>query len=231
MIGYILDAILVFVVIFFIAHSAKRGFIKASKNIITLILTVTLLASMQGVMLSALGNSPLGDNIKKMVSENLTKTYEEEQLPENVDTTDTEQSLVVCEALPLPDFLKESIEKSIMEMSEIKNNVMEVITDSITTLIMRIIAMLMLFVLVKIFVFLAIKLLDSLFGLPGLKSVNRALGAVIGVVNAMLAIYIICGLVSLFTPMQNLAFVDNAIGQTMLVKYFYNNNLLLSLFM
>ena len=182
-------------------------------------------------MLSALENSPLGDNIKKMVSENLTKTYEEEQLPESVDTTDTEQSLVVCETLPLPDFLKENIEKSILEMSEIKNNVMEVITDSITSLIMRIIAMLMLFVLVKIFVFLAIKLLDSLFGLPGLKSVNRTLGAVIGIANAMLVIYIVCGLVSLFTPMQNLASVDNAIGQTMLLKYFYNNNLLLSLFM
>ena len=34
-----------------------------------------------------------------------------------------------------------------------------------------------------------------------------------------------------FYDMQNLASVDNAIGQTMLLKYFYNNNLLLSLFM
>ncbi len=231
MTGYILDAILVLVVVFCIIHSAKKGFIKASKNIITLVLTVTLLASMQGIMLSALENSPLGDNIKRMVSENLTKTYQEEQLPEDTDTTDTEQSLMICETLPLPDFLAESIEKSIMEMSEIKNNVMEVITDSITLLIMRIIAMLMLFVLVKIFVFLAIKILDSLFGLPGLKSVNRSLGAIIGVINAMLVVYIVCGLVSLFTPIQNLSAVDSAIGSTWILKYFYNNNLLLSLFM
>lgn len=231
MIGYILDAILVVVVLFCIITSLKKGFIKASKNVITLILTVTLLASMQGVMLSALENSPLGDNIKKMVSENVTKTYQKEQLPENTDTTDTQQSLMICEALPLPDFLAESIEKSIMEMSEIKNNVMEVITDSITLLIMRIIAMLMLFVLVKIFVFLAIKILDSLFGLPGLRTVNKSLGAIIGIVNAMLVVYIVCGLVSLFTPMQHLAAVDSTIGSTFLLKYFYNNNLLLSLFM
>ena len=231
MIGYILDAILVLVVVFCIIHSTKKGFIKASKNIITLVLTVTLLASMQGVMLTALQNSPLGDNIKKMVSENLTKTYQEEQLPENTDTTDTQGSLMICETLPLPDFLKDSIEKSIIEMAEIKNNVMEVITDSIPLLIMRIIAMLMLFVLVKIFVFLAIKILDSLFGLPGLRTVNKSLGAIIGIVNAMLVVYIVCGIVSLFTPMQNLAVVDSAIGSTWILKYFYNNNLLLSLFM
>lgn len=231
MVGYVLDAILILMVFFCIIYSAKKGFIKASKNIITLILTVTLLASMQGIMLTALQNSPLGDNIKKMVSENLTKTYQKEQLPENTDTTDTQQSLEICETLPLPDFLKESIEESIIEMSEVKNNVMEVITDSITMLIMRIIAMLMLFVLVKLFVFLVIRILDSLFGLPGLRAVNRSLGAVIGIANAMLAVYIICGLVSLFTPMQNLAAVDSAVESTWILKYFYNNNLLLSLFM
>lgn len=231
MVGYILDALLILVVVFCIVYSAKKGFIAASKNIITLVLTVTLLASMQGIMLSALQSSPLGDNIKKMVSKNVTKTYQEEQLPENADTTDTQQSLEICETMPLPDFLKESIEESIIGMSEVKNNVMEVITDSITMLIMRIIAMLMLFVLVKLFVFLAIKILDSLFGLPGLRGVNRSLGAVIGIVNAMLAVYIICGMVSLFTPMQNLEAVDGAIGSTYILKYFYNNNLLLSLFM
>ena len=231
MIGYILDAILVLIVIFCVAYSAKRGFFKASKNIITLILTVTLLASMQGIMLEILQNSPIGDNVKQMVSRNITKTYEKEQLPENVDTTDTEQSLLVCESLPLPDFLKNSIEDSIEAMSEVKNNVMEVITDSVTDLIMRILAILMLFVLVKVFVFLVVKILDSLFGLPGLRTVNKSLGAVIGVVNAMLTIYIICGLVSLFTPMESLAVVDSAIGETMLLKYFYDSNLLLSLFM
>lgn len=231
MIGYILDAILILVVIFCIGISAKKGFIKASKNIITLILTVTLLASLQGVMLETLQNSPLGDNVKRMVSENITKTYEKEQLPEDVDTTDTDNAKQVCESLHLPDFMKDSIEKSMKEMSEIKNNVMEVITDSITLLIMRIIAMLMLFVLVKLFVFLAIKLLDSLFGMPGLKTVNKTLGAGIGVVNAVLVVYIICGIVSLFVPMQSLEAVDSAVESTILLKYFYNNNLLLSLFM
>ncbi|MBR5809674.1 MAG: CvpA family protein [Clostridia bacterium] len=226
---YVLDIILVAVMVFFVMMSAKKGFISASKNIITLILTVTLLASMQGVVLEALQNSPLGDNVKKMVSQNVTKTYQAENLPEETDTTDTEKSIMICQAMSLPAFLTNSIEATIYEMSEIKNNVMEVITDSLTLLIMRIIALILLFILVRIFVFLAVKILESLFGLPGLKTINKTLGAVIGIVNALLVIYIICGAVSVFTPTDKLAVISETINQTVLLGYFYNHNLLLGL--
>lgn len=227
--GYVLDIVLIAVIIFFVLLSAKKGFISASKNIITLILTVTLLASMQGVVLDALQKSPLGDNVKKMVSQNVTKTYEAENLPEAADTTDTEKSIMICEAMSLPAFLSNSIEASIREMSEVKNNVMEVITDSLTQLIMRIIALILLFVLVRVFVFLAVKLLESLFGLPGLKTINKTLGAAIGIINALLVIYIISGAVSLFMPADKLSIINAAIDQTMLLRYLYNNNLLLTL--
>ena len=226
--GYVLDIVLVVIISVFVVLSAKKGFISASKNIITLLLTVTLLASMQGVILEALQNSPLGDSVKEMVSKNVTKTYEKEQLPEDADTTDTDQAMVICEAMALPDFLSNSIEDSVRQMSEIKNNVMEVITDSITLLIMRIIAMLLLFVLVRVFVFLAMKILESLFGLPVLKTVNKTLGAVIGILNSLLVIYVICGAVSLFTPIDQLSSVEQLMDKTFLVQYFYNNNLLLS---
>ncbi|MBO5059292.1 MAG: CvpA family protein [Clostridia bacterium] len=230
MTGYIWDIALVAVIIFFISASAKKGFIRASKNIIALILTVVLLASMQNTMLEFLQSSPLGDNIKHMVSENIGKTYQKEQLSEDIDTTDTEKSLMVCEALSLPSFLSDSIESSIKQMSEIKNNVMEVVTDSMTLLIMKVIAMLLLFVLVRVFVFLVLKLLESLFGLPGLKAINRTLGALVGVFNAMLAIYIICGAVSLLTPTDKLAAIQETVNSTYILKYFYENNLLLSFF-
>ncbi len=224
-----LDIVLIVVVAFFVIMSARKGFISASKNIITLILTVTLLASMQGVVLDALQNSPLGDNIKKMVSENVTKTYRAENLPEETDTTDTEKSIMICEAMSLPAFMTKSIEESIHQMSEIKNNVMEVITDSITLLIMRIIALILLFILVRIFVFLAVKILESLFKLPGLNAINKSLGAVIGVINALLVIYIICGAVSVFTPTDKLALISETMDQTILLGYLYNHNLLLGL--
>lgn len=230
MIGIILDIALITVIVFFITVAAKKGFIKASRNIAALILTAVLMTSLQPVVLGILRQSPLGDNIKIMVSKNITGAYEKEQLPPDADTTDTEQSLMICEALSLPSFLSDSIEDSIKQMSEIKNNVMEVITDSISLFILRLISIILLFLAVRIFVFLVLKLLESLFGLPVLKTVNKTLGAVIGIVNALIAVYIICGAVSLLTPTANLAEVQTAVDTTYILKYFYNNNLLLSLF-
>ncbi len=230
MAGLILDAILIAVIVCFVAASAKKGFIRASRSIVALLLTAILLTSLQPVVLNFLQQSPLGDNIKLMVSKNVTKTYEKENLPQDTDTTDTEQSLLICEALSLPSFLSDSIETSIKQMSEIKNNVMEVITDSISLLILRLLSIILLFLAVRLFVFLILKLLESLFGLPGLKTINRTLGAAIGIFNALLSVYIICGAVSILTPLDKLQAVQTAIDSTYVLKYFYDNNLLMSLF-
>lgn len=228
--AYIWDIAVCAVILFFVAFSSKRGFIRASKNILALILTAVLLTSMQTVVLTYLQSSPLGDNIRSMVAENITKTYQKEQLPEDTDTTDTETSLMICNTLALPKFMAESIESTIKQMSEIKNNVLEVITDAISLTILRIIATILLFLLVRIFVYLLLKILESLFGLPGLKTINHTLGAIIGVVNALLAVYIICGAVSLLAPMDKLPVIQEAVSSTYILKYFYDNNLLLSLF-
>lgn len=230
MTGYIWDIVLIAVALFFILKAAKKGFIGASRTIVSLLLTAILFTSFQPTVLDFMQKSPLGDNIKTMVSKNITKTYEKEQLPEDADTTDTEQSLMICEALSLPKFLSDSIEENLKQMSEIKNNVMEVITDSITLLILRLISLILLFAAVKLFVLIALKILESLFELPGLKTINRFLGSLLGVVNALLAIYIICGLISLLVPMDKLATVKSVVDSTHIVKYFYDNNLLLSLF-
>lgn len=230
MMGYIWDIVLIAVALFFIIKAAKKGFIGASRTIVSLLLTAVLFSSFQPTVLDFLQKSTLGDNIKTMVSKNITKTYEAENLPEDADTTNTEQSLMICQALSLPKFLSESIEETLTQMSEIKNNVMEVITDSITLLILRLLSLIILFAVVKLFVLIALKILESLFELPGLKAINRFLGALLGVFNALLAIYIICGLISLLVPMDKLSTIKTVIDSTYIVKYFYDNNLLLSLF-
>ena len=227
---YILDIALIAIMLFLIILSAKKGFIRSSKSILALILTAVLLTSMHGAVFGFLQSSKIGDAIHKTVGKNITKTYEKEQLPENTNTTDTATALMICASLGLPKFMQNSISATISEMSEIKNNVMEVITDSIVSIILRVLAMILLFLLVRVFVFIILKILESLFTLPGLKTLNRTLGMLIGIVNALLAVYIICGAITLFAPMDSLTDIKTAIDSTYILKYFYNNNLLLSLF-
>lgn len=229
--SYIWDIILVAGMLCCIILSAKKGFIGACKNIVSIILTVILMSTMHPVILNGLQSSNLGNDIKKVVTENVTKTYEKEQISEETDTTDTEKSVEICKALGLPSFIEKDIEKSLVEMAQIRNNVMEVITDALSLLIMKIIALLILFIIVKLFVFLAMKILESLFSLPVLKSVNTGLGALIGIINALLIVYLICGVLNLVVPMDKMPKVQETVSSTYVLKYFYDNNLLLSLIM
>lgn len=229
--NYIWDIILVAAMLYIIVASAKKGFIGACKNIISIILTVVLLSTMHPIILKQLQSSGIGNSVKQVVTENVAKTYEKEQIPEETDTTDTEKSVEVCRALGLPDFISDKIEKNLVEMSAIRNNVMEVITDSLSLLILKILALLIMFIVIKLFVFLALKILESLFSLPVLKSVNTGMGAIVGIINALLIVYLVCSLLNLFVPMDKMPNVQETINTTIALKYFYNNNILLSLIM
>lgn len=228
--AYIFDAILLAVIIFCIVRAAKKGFLASSRSIVALILTAILLTAMQPTVLTYLQSSALGENIRETVAKNVMKSYEKEQLPEDADTTDTETAVMICNSLGLPEFMASGIKDGIKDMSEIKNNVMEVISDAISITILKVLSVIILFILVRIIVFLALKLLETLFTLPGLKTINKTLGACIGIINAIIVVYILCGAVTLFTPTDKMPAVSETVSQTMIVKYFYENNILMSLF-
>lgn len=230
MMNYILDILVCTVILVCIGISAKKGFIKASRNILALILTAVLMISAQPMILSYLQSSPISDGIKTTVAKNITKTYEKEGLPEDADTSDTEKSVEICEKIGLPKFLSSGIETSLKGMSEVKNNVLEVITDALTLTALKVIALILLFIAVRIFVFLVLKLLESLFSLPGLRSVNKALGACIGIVNALILVYILCGAAVVLIPADKLSAVGETVASTYILRYFYENNVLFSLF-
>lgn len=228
--NYICDGILILLAVICIVFSMKKGFISASRKLLALIITAVILSSVQPTMLNMLQSTPASDTVRKMVSKNISQSYKREALSEDIDTTKTQETQLVVSSLGFPKFMKNSLNKTISSMSEIKNNVMEVITDAVTLMILKVISVILLFLLVKLFVFLLLKLLEGLFELPGLKLLNRFLGAGLGIINALLLIYIICGAVSLFAPSEKLVIIEETVKNTYLLKYFYENNLLLILF-
>lgn len=229
--GFIWDIILIAVMLWCIVATAKKGFLGACKNIVSVLLTLVLMSTMHPVIMGYLQDSEIGNRVKVVVAENVTKTYEKEEIPQDTDTSDTEKSVEICKSLGLPDFLSKSIEKNLVEMSEIRNNVLEVITDSLSLLILKILALLIMFLLVKVFVFLGIKILESLFKLPVLRTVNKGLGGAVGVINALLIVYLACGLVNLVVPMDKMPQVQQVVDSTLILKNFYNNNILFSFMM
>ena len=228
--NYVCDGILILVIALCVVFSMKRGFISASRKIVALILTAILLSSAQPVVLGFLQSTPISAATRNMVAKNVSSAYKEADLPEDTDTTQTEETQEIIESLKIPKFMQNGISDITLGMTEIKNNVMEVIIDAVTLMILKFLAVILLFLVVKLFVFLILKLLESLFEMPGLKTINKLLGACLGIVNSLLLIYLVCGAVSLFAPADKLTFIEETVKSTYILKYFYENNILMSLF-
>ena len=228
--NYIPDLILVLVITLIIAFSMRKGFISISKSIVALVLTCVFLSSMQPMVLAFLKDSAVGRGIAEKVSENISSVYEKKDFAKDTKTSDEYTSEKICESLGFPDFVENSIKATVSGLREAEKNVMDVVSDSVTVMILNVLSLIVLFLLVRLAVFVLVKLLELIFELPGLKAINKTLGAILGMVNALLIVFTVCAAVSLFAPADSRIVIEEAVNKTVLLKYFYENNMLMLLF-
>lgn len=230
---YIIDLITIAVLTIAILMGKQRGFLKSSYNILSFIVTAVLILTLQQPFCDYLSNSALGENIRTKVYERVTGDVEKEQA--KIDgTDDAETAIKVGEVMGLPSFMMDFLDEKLKIQAEavetMKNDALSTLSESVTELILKIISILLLFVMVRIGVYLVLFILNAVFKLPGLKSINQFLGIIVGTVNGLIVIYIICALITLLIPTDSVGGICYMIDQTLITKYFYHNNLLIELF-
>lgn len=125
----------------------------------------------------------------------------------------------------IPEFLLGGL-----DIESIKSNAVpaaaEELARSITQVIIKIIAGIALFIILRILLAVLFKILDAASKLPVINSANKLLGGLLGIINILFVIYIACALISLFAANES---VMSVINSSYIVKYFYNNNILMQL--
>jgi len=228
--NYLLDLILILVIVLCIIFSMKKGFISVSKGLVSIILTLLLMSSMQPFLLGLIEGSALSDRIRDKVSENVESVYEKEKFSKDTKTSDVDTADKICESLGFPKFMEKSIKSTVYGLYDAKKNLLDVITEAVTLMILKVLAMVLVFLIVRFLVFLSVKVLALIFELPGLKTINKTLGAILGIVTAILIVYIVCAAINLLMPAESRIFIDEAVKETYILKHFYENNVLMLLF-
>lgn len=230
---YIFDIVLIAIITASVIISKRRGFLKSSYTVLSLIISAVLIVTLQQPFTEYLSSSALGQTVREKVEEQVLGISEEE-MAEIEDTEDAETAVKVGEMMGLPvflmDFLDEKLEKQAEAVETMKNDALTVLTDTVTEVILKIASIILLFLLVRVGVFLLLRLLDLIFKFPLLSGVNSFLGMMIGAFNGLLIVYIICALLTLLAPTESLSSIGDIVDSTILTKYFYNNNLLIELF-
>ena len=204
----LLDIAAVAVVIVSVGIMAKKGVIKSLYKIFSLVLTiiaVILLSAPVKEMISTVGwDAKINDFVySALVTDD--KIMQSSLGEENMNA--------------LPQFVTESVD-NIAE-----NAVVPAICDVVVSLV----SALIIFLIAKLLIYLIFLLIEGVFKLPVLKSLNWLIGAISGIISALVIIYLVCGIASL--NVSNSAQIRQIIDSTYLVKYFYDNNILMNMFL
>lgn len=231
--NYIFDLVLIGIITASVLVAKRRGFLKSSYTVLSLIISAVLIVTLQQPFTEYLSSSALGQTVRDKVQLQVMGTAEKQMTDINAEE-DEETAVKVGEMMGLPsflmDFLDEKLEKQTEAVETMKNDALAVLTDTVTEVILKIASIILLFLAVRLGVFLLLRLLDIIFKLPLLSGVNSFLGMIVGALNGLLIVYIICALLTLLAPTESLSMLSEIVDETLIVKYFYDNNLLIEMF-
>lgn len=217
----VFDLAIILIFAICVIHSMRQGFVKASSAILSIVLTIILMFAFQDSINSYLKNSQFGEELNNKIISALTKQNEDKQVKSEEEINE----------LGLPLFFSDVAKDTEGKIENVKNDLILEAAQSTTASIINILSIVILYVGIRILLFFGLKIINMIFKLPVLKSINKLAGAAIGVVNALFVIYIICAAMIWFVPNNNSQLIKETIDNTYITKHFYNNNMLLELFM
>lgn len=208
-----LDIVLIALLLlaFFIGY--KKGFVKSVWKIAALVLTIVLMLMLKTPTVNYLSGTALAETINTKISETVN-------LPQGGGVN-------IAQSLNLPQFMQSEVNNQITESQDLTIN--DTVNSSLTSLFITIIACIGLFIAIRLILAVIFMIISGITELPLIKGVNKLIGGLLAAVNIIFAVYLLLACVSLFAPADSSLFEE--INNTYLVKYLYNYNILLQLFM
>lgn len=226
---------LTYVILIFTAlavfRGAKRGFLRMALSmgflILVLLITIWLNPKVSDYLRSQTGfYGKIEDSCSKYLASNFWK-----EVPEEAGKTPEMQENLI-EQLPIPEILKDKLtENNNAEVYDLlqAENFKDYLAGSLAYWICNAIAFVVTFVLAILVVQLVMCALDLLTELPGLSLVNTLGGMAMGLLQALLGVWIFFVVVTMLCNTGVGVYLLNQISKDMFLNILYENNILLKL--
>lgn len=210
--GIILDIILVAIIALNVFICYKKGLVKLAVGLIAVLVSVILAVLLyKPVSNIIINNTELDEKIESAITENFVS--EEETTEETEDN----------------GFMK-YIEKYVEDpVNKTKNEIVIEASGVIATKLIDIIAMVSIFIVARLVLILLTFITDMITSFPILKQFNELGGILYGLIKALLIIYVLLAIAFFIVYTTGATGLGDAIANSFITKFFYNNNLLLSI--
>lgn len=211
----IFDIILLTLLVISFIIGYKRGLIKSIWKIAALVITIVLIIILKTPAENILMGTPAAENINKSISENI-------RIPQGGGVN-------IAESLNLPEFMQPMVNNQLSGEDGVVTSLNLTAADVLTGISITIIACVGLFVIIRLILMAVYMIISGAAKLPVIRGVNKFVGGLLGVVNMIFIIFLLLSVVSLYAGTDSRLF--EIIDNSYIVKYFYNYNILLKLFM
>lgn len=204
----ILDIIVLILIITGAIIGYKKGLVGIMVGLVSMILAIILSLILQGPIADALyNNTGMGKVIEQTVYNNLNSANNKEK-----------------EANASENIIIDSITNKATE-----SLTSEQTAKTVTMFVLKGISFVIIFIIVTIICRILQSVLNLVFNLPVLDIVNNFGGLGVGVIKALLKIYIVLAIISFIAPINIIDPVIDMINTSTVTKILYQNNLFVSL--
>ncbi|MFG6327731.1 MAG: CvpA family protein [Lachnospiraceae bacterium] len=206
-------ALLIGVIIFLIAMIAygyMRGLIKIVFSMVATIATIILAAVLTIPFSGVLKNTGIGDGIEASVRE----------IVEEAHIIDEESVMEL-------DFPKAVLEPIAKGTKDAQDAIQEYVIEELTDTIIKALTFLALTLIIYIVIRIIIGVLDVFSKLPIINGINKWAGAVIGLVQGLLFIWIASLILTAFSDKEWAQEVFRQINDNGFLSFIYNNNMVI----
>ena len=199
----ILDILVVLLIVLGALSGHKKGLVGILVGFAALILSIVLAFMFQSVVADAIYDTGLGQSVAGIAKNNMQDMMKN---GENVD---------------------KSIYGKVLSNAVTDDN-LTVASENISRFVMKGLSFIAIFLIVRIICYILQMILNVVFNLPLLSTVNGIGGTVVGGLSVLIRIWVVLALISFVSPLPMFDSVVSYIDKTFLVKLLYNNNLLVA---
>ncbi len=222
----ILTIIIGLVVLLFMVRGYRKGFIRMIASLTTLILAIFLVSIATPYISSVLrDHTPVYDMIEERCEDLV------ESGTDNISSKIEESEWI--EELKIPEFLQNMLKENNNSVAYEKMNVEsfgEYVSHFIATMILNVVSYIVTFILALILIKIVVGALGVLAHLPVINSMNRILGALMGLLQSLILIWLFLLVVTLFGSTQWGDYIMRMINDSSLLTALYDANIYIGIF-
>jgi uncharacterized membrane protein required for colicin V production len=223
------DYVVIGLIVAFALMGMFKGFIMSVYKLVAFVVCIFVSVKFSPILAEIIGKTPVYEWIRNVIVKNLPLIGKEVFLTSEAVSGASGAESVLGKLL-LPELIKKSLMGKMPPAADLINTegIVNAIGDELTKMIVSVLSLIVLYFVLRIALSFVGLLLKGVSELPVFKQVNKFGGFILGALQGLLAVYILCAILVLFNSNPGFEPIFDSIGTSLFARGFYENNFIIN---